>query len=118
MTIRIKRIYDIPSEYDGKRILIDRLWPRGVSKVKAQLDMWLKDVAPSTELRTWYGHALDKQEAFRNLYEQELTIDSTRSNAVKLLKTMAEEGDITLIYGSKDTVCNNASILLNWLINA
>ena len=115
MTIRIKRIYDMPSEDDGKRILIDRLWPRGVSKVKAQLDMWLKDVAPSTELRTWYGHSPEKREEFRNLYEQELSVDSIRSDAVKLLRKMEEEGDITLLYAAKDTMYNNASILFNWL---
>jgi len=115
MTIIIKRIYDVPSEDDGKRILIDRLWPRGISKANAQLDMWLKEVAPSTELRKWYGHSPEKQEAFRNLYEQELSTDSIRSDAVKLLRRMSEEGNITLLYGAKDTVYNNASILFNWL---
>ena len=105
----------MPSEDDGKRVLIDRLWPRGISKVKAKLDMWLKDVAPSTELRKWYNHSPEKQQAFRNLYELELSVDSNRSDAAKLLKRMAEEGDITLLYGSKDTVYNNALILLNWI---
>lgn len=115
MTIRIKRIYDMPSEDDGKRVLIDRLWPRGISKATAKLDMWLKEVAPSTELRTWYGHSPEKQEEFRNLYERELSLDSIRNAAVKLLRKMAEEGDITLLYSAKDTVYNNASILFNWL---
>ena len=90
MTIRIKRIYDMPSEDDGKRVLIDRLWPRGISKANAQLNMWLKEVAPSTELRTWYRHSPERQEEFRNLYEQELSLDSTRSDAVKILRKMAK----------------------------
>jgi len=115
MTIRIKRIYDVPSEDDGKRVLIDCLWPRGISKAKAHLDMWLKEVAPSTELRKWYNHSPEKQEAFCNLYEQELSTDPIRIDAVKVLRRMAEEGDITLLYESKDTVYNNASILFNWL---
>ena len=81
----------MPSEDDGKRVLIDRLWPRGISKANAQLDMWLKEVAPSTELRTWYSHSPEKQEEFRNLYEQELSLDSIRSDAVKLLKRWQEK---------------------------
>ncbi|MPQ31944.1 DUF488 family protein [Clostridium estertheticum] len=89
MTIRIKRIYDMPSEGDGKRVLIDRIWTRGISKAIAQLDMWLKEVAPSTELRSWYVHSPKKQEEFRNLYEQELSPDSKIIYAVKLLKKMA-----------------------------
>lgn len=117
MTIRIKRIYDMPSDDDGKRILIDRLWPRGISKANAKLYMWLKEVAPSTELRKWYGHSPEKQEEFRNLYEQELSVNAIRSDAVTLLRRMDQEGDITLLYSSKDTVDNNALILFNWLKN-
>jgi len=98
----------MPSNDDGKRILIDRLCPKWISKANAQLDMWLKEVAPSTELRTWYRHSPERQEVFRNLYEQELSLDSIRSDVVKLLKRMSEESNITLLYSSNDKVYNNA----------
>ncbi len=115
--IKIKRIYDVPSEDDGKRILIDRLWPRGISKEKAQIDIWLKDAAPSTELRKWYGHSPEKHEEFSNLYEKELSTSPVCINAVKLLKKIAEKENLTLLYAAKDEVHNHAIVLLNWILN-
>lgn len=115
MTIRIKRIYDLPSEEDGKRILVDRLWPRGISKEKANIDLWLKEVAPTHELRKLYGHNMDKHEEFSALYEHELEVDSVHIDAVKLLKSMAEKDDLTLLYAAKNTEYNHAAVLLNWI---
>lgn len=116
MPIKIKRIYDEPSENDGKRILVDRLWPRGVSKEKAKIDIWLKDAAPSPELRKWYGHKIENHEEFCNLYKLELSTDSVKIDAVKLLREMSQEEDITLLYGAKDQNYNHAAVLLNYII--
>lgn len=115
MAIKIKRIYDLPSKEDGKRILIDRLWPRGMTKEKANIDLWLKDIAPSNELRKMYAHSIEKHEEFTKLYEGELAIDSKHIEAVKLLKSMALNEDLTLLYAAKSTIYNHAVVLLNWL---
>lgn len=115
MAIKIKRIYELPAEEDGKRILVDRLWPRGISKEKAGIDLWLKDVAPSPELRKLYAHSMDKHEEFRSLYEHELEVDLVHKDAVKLLKSIAEKDDVTLLYAAKSTIYNHAAVLLNWL---
>lgn len=117
MGIKIKRIYDMPSIDDGKRILIDRLWPRGVSKERAMVDIWLKDAAPSSELRKWYGHSPARHEEFRKLYEAELLSDSVHGEAVEFLRSMSLEGEITLLYAAKDKVYNHAVILLDWIRN-
>lgn len=117
MSIKIKRIYDIPTEEDGKRVLVDRLWPRGISKEKAKVGIWLKGAAPSTELRKWYGHSPEKHEEFSRLYEQELSSKSACIDAVNLLRNIAEDGDLTLLYAAKDTVYNHAAVLINWLLS-
>lgn len=117
MNIKIKRIYDIPSEDDGIRILVDRLWPRGVSKEKAHIHIWLKDAAPSPELRKWYGHSKDKHEEFRNLYEKELSANPSCIDAVNSIKNIAAKEAVTLLYAAKDPVYNHAVILLNWIIS-
>lgn len=113
--LRIKRIYDPPSEEDGKRILVDRLWPRGVSREKAKVDIWLKEIAPSQELRKWYCHIPEKHEEFRNLYELELSNDSVHTNAVELVKNTLSQENITLLYAAKSPVFNHAIILYNFL---
>src|SRR5262252_5027164 len=99
MDIQIKRVYDEPSEDDGKRILIDRLWPRGLSKGKAKVDLWLKDIAPSTPLRQWFGHDPGKWQEFTRLYKAAL-----RNNhvAVSQLREYIAQGKATLVYGAKD----------------
>ena len=107
--IQIKRIYEPVEKNDGFRILVDRLWPRGISKEKANIDLWLKEIAPSNELRVWFGHDPKKWEEFRHRYKKELQtkkefMDQIR-NAEKKLKT------VTLLYGAKDTEHNQANVL-------
>src|SRR5438132_96134 len=112
MTIQIKRVYDEPDETDGKRILIDRLWPRGLRKEKAKVDMWLKDIAPSTELRRWFGHDPDRWDEFRRRYKEELR---NNNEAVSQLRNYIRMGKVTLVFGAKDTKHNDAVVLQEFL---
>jgi uncharacterized protein YeaO (DUF488 family) len=98
MQIRIKRVYEQPDKEDGTRILVDRLWPRGLMKEKAKVDLWLKEVAPSTELRKWFGHDPDKWAEFQTRYRAELRKNGEQ---VSLLQREAEKGTVTLLYGAK-----------------
>ena len=107
MTVNLKRAYDPPARTDGKRILIDRLWPRGVSKARARIDLWLKDVAPSTELRKWFGHDPEKWPDFRKRYRAELK----GNPALAELKALARQGSITLVYSARDELHNDAVVL-------
>ena len=107
-TIQIKRVYDAPSENDGYRILIDRIWPRGVSKEDAKLDDWNKDLAPSTELRKWFDHDPDKFDDFSEKYKKEL--ENNKEDLNKLSKKAKDE-TVTLVYGAKDTAHNQAVVL-------
>ena len=113
MHVRIKRVYEQPDKVDGTRILVDRLWPRGLSKEKARVDLWLKDVAPSTELRKWFGHDPDKWPEFQTRYRAEL-----RSNEEQLLllKQEAAKGTVTLVYGARDEKHNEAVVLQKLLV--
>jgi uncharacterized protein YeaO (DUF488 family) len=108
MKIKIKRVYEKPDKDDGIRILVDRLWPRGLTKEKAGVDLWLKDIAPSTELRKWFGHDPEKWEEFRKRYHHELKWDEEQ---VSLLKDQMKKGMVTLVYGAKDEKHNQAVIL-------
>ena len=108
MTVRTKRIYDEPTEADGTRVLVDRLWPRGVSKADADLDAWLREVAPSDELRGWFDHDPEKWSAFTDRYEAEL---AERPEALEGLLETAREGTLTLLYAASDTDHNNAVAL-------
>lgn len=112
MKLQIKRVYDEPSPVDGTRILVDRLWPRGLSKERAHVDVWLKDVAPSNDLRKWFGHDPAKWKEFQQRYRLEL-----RHNAAVLeeLKKLVSKGPATLLYGAKDEQHNEAVVLLNQL---
>lgn len=112
MKVRLRRIYDDPSPEDGTRILVDRVWPRGLTKEAANLDEWLKDVAPSTELRKWYGHAPEKFDEFRTRYLDELT-DDTRRAAYDRLR--AHEGTITLLTSTRDIDHSHAAVLADLL---
>jgi len=112
MNIKIKRVYERPSEEDGMRILVDRLWPRGLTKAKASVDLWLKDIAPSTELRKWFGHDPGKWTEFKTRYRAELKKNGDR---VALLKSKVQEGKVTLIYGAKDEEHNEAVVLQAFL---
>lgn len=111
--INVKRIYEPASTDDGFRVLVDRLWPRGVSKEKAKLDLWLKDIAPSTKLRQWFGHDPAKWDEFEKRYFAELDADST---AIAELRELVDAHDIvTLLFGARDETHNNAVALKKYL---
>lgn len=105
---KLKRAYEKPAKDDGFRVLVERLWPRGVTKQKAALDEWLKDVAPSPELRKWFGHEPAKWEEFRRRYRDEL---KQHADQVKELTQRGQKGDVTLVYGAKDQEHNAAVVL-------
>ena len=106
--LKIKRIYDPVSSDDGKRILVDRLWPRGMKKEKAQLDGWLKDIAPSDDLRKWFSHDPGKWPEFKKRYRAEL---KTQSAALEKLRKDAKDKAVTLLYAARDPEHNNAIFL-------
>lgn len=115
MTIKLKRAYDPAHESDGKRILVDRLWPRGVSKEKAQLDKWMKEVAPSTELRQWFNHDPDKFEDFEKKYRQELQTGEQKASYDRLKEIQKEHDRITLVFGAKEEEYNHPQVLKEML---
>src|SRR5512143_996523 len=110
--IQIKRVYDAPSRGDGKRILVDRLWPRGVKKDEARIDAWMKDVAPSGDLRTWFNHDPEKWGEFKRRFFAEL---KNKKDLVGQLAGMARKGRVTLLFGSKEERFNNAVALKEYL---
>lgn len=112
MTIRIKRIYAGAARGDGHRVLVDRLWPRGISKQDARLDDWLRDVAPSDSLRKWFAHDPAKWGEFRDRYRREL---SGREEPVAKLVEIAKQGPLTLVYGARDEEHNQAVVLREYL---
>jgi len=107
--IKIKRVYDRPTSDDGIRILVDRLWPRGISKDKAKADMWLRDIAPSSQLRKWFAHDQRKWEAFERKYEEELGNKRELLHRIKQIEK--EKGIVTLLYSARDEEHNNAVVL-------
>lgn len=111
----MKRVYDKPSTKDGFRILVDQLWPRGVKKKTAALDLWCKDIAPSSDLRKWFGHNPAKWDEFKRRYFKEL--DANRE-AVSLLIEKADRGPITLLFAAKDELFNNAAALMEYIKKA
>jgi uncharacterized protein YeaO (DUF488 family) len=110
--LAVKRIYDAPAPDDGFRVLVDRLWPRGVSREKAALDLWLKDLAPSPNLRTWFGHDPTKFEEFRVRYAEELRANPAVGELQRLLH---ENSRVTLLYAARDPRCNHALVLRDYL---
>ena len=108
MIIKLKRVYEKPKPADGTRILVDRLWPRGLSKLRAKLDLWLKEIAPSTELRKWFGHDAKKWRDFRRRYESEL---KRHAEQLALIKSKARQGAVTLLYAARDQEHNEAVVL-------
>ncbi|HSR63203.1 MAG TPA: DUF488 family protein [Gammaproteobacteria bacterium] len=112
MKFTVKRVYNKPAKKDGLRILVDRLWPRGLSKEKARIDYWPKDIAPSNELRKWYGHDPDKWKEFRQRYFREL--DENAGAVSELLETIGNK-PATLVFGSKEVEFNNAVALKEYL---
>jgi uncharacterized protein YeaO (DUF488 family) len=112
--VRVRRIYDKTEPDDGLRVLVDRVWPRGLSKDRAYLDEWTRDLAPSTELRKWYGHDPEKFDQFRSQYRRELE-DPTRRAALKHLRTLLEDHPLTLLTATTDVKHSNATVLAELL---
>lgn len=112
--IRLERAFDEPSSGGGPRFLVDRIWPRGVSKEELDLEAWARDVAPSDELREWFGHDAERWEGFRERYADEL--EEKPESWRPLLEALAEHGRITLVYGAKDREHNNAVALREFLL--
>ena len=110
--IRIKRAYERRARGDGRRILVERLWPRGMTKEALKADTWLKHVAPSMELRKWFGHRPERWEEFARRYRKELT---TNASAWKPLLDAESRGPVTLLYSARDTLHNGAIVLLDYL---
>jgi uncharacterized protein YeaO (DUF488 family) len=111
-TIRLKRAYEEPSKDDGTRILVERLWPRGLSKDRAAIDLWLKEVAPSADLRKWYGHDPAKWEEFRRRYRAEL---DAKRKVLDDLKRRLKEGPVTFVFAARDEAHNSALLLREYL---
>lgn len=112
--VRAARVYDAPGPEDGTRVLVDRLWPRGLSKDKAHVDLWLKDIAPSKELRGWYGHDPAKHEEFVRRYRAELAQDDHAEASAKLCSLLAG-GPVTLLTATKDLSLSQATVLADEL---
>lgn len=116
MDIRLKRAYEAPAHSDGPRVLVDRIWPRGVAKEDADIAHWLKGLAPSTELRKWFGHDSDKWSKFRERYLKELQSDDALEE-LSILKSLLEDHErITLVFSAKDTDYNNAVALRDFIL--
>ena len=111
--VRLKRVYQPRSPDDGTRVLVDRLWPRGVSKAEAAIDEWLKGIAPSTELRQWFGHDPERWEVFRQRFLKEL---AQHPDEVARLREFARKGRLTLVYAAHDEIHNNAVVLREVLL--
>lgn len=112
MTVRIKRIYDTPADEDGYRVLVDRIWPRGLPKAEARIDRWLKEIAPSTELRRWFGHDPNRWDEFRSRYRGELEESSA---LVQELVEKAQNTPVTLLFSARDQQHNQAVVLCEWI---
>jgi uncharacterized protein YeaO (DUF488 family) len=111
--LRLKRAYEPPQRKDGRRILVDRLWPRGVSKAEAGIDEWLKELAPSTDLRKWFGHDPDRWDEFRRRYAEEI---KAHADLLAHLRDLARRGTVTLVYSARDTLHNDAVVLREVLL--
>ncbi len=112
--IALKRVYEEAAPEDGQRVLVERLWPRGLSKERAHIDLWLKEVAPSHELRKWFGHDPQKFAEFRRRYETELQRTEVQQ-ALSKLREMAQQRPVTLLFSAHDTEHNNAVVLRDLL---
>jgi uncharacterized protein YeaO (DUF488 family) len=106
--LRTKRVYEPPSAADGYRVLIDRLWPRGLSKEKARIDEWARELAPSDELRRWFGHRPERFEQFKRRYTEELR---NHAEAISMLRRRARTGTVTIVYAARDREHSNAAVL-------
>ncbi|MGH2644195.1 MAG: DUF488 domain-containing protein [Chitinophagaceae bacterium] len=112
MEIKLKRVYEAPEKSDGYRILVDRIWPRGMTKEKASVDLWLKEIGPSNDLRKWFGHDPEKWVEFKNRYMKELETDKEE---IATLKQHISKGALTLVYSAKDEAHNQAVVIKEYL---
>jgi uncharacterized protein YeaO (DUF488 family) len=112
--LKLKRAYEPADSADGERILVERLWPRGVTKEEARLSAWMKDIAPSTALRKWYGHVVARWPEFQRRYEQELQLPE-KQQMLQELADKARTGTVTMVYGARDTEHNGAIVLKEYL---
>ena len=111
-TVKLKRVYEPVAAEDGERVLVDRVWPRGVAKAKLKDALWLKEIAPSTALRQWFGHRAERWEEFRKRYRAEL---DANPEAVAKLRALMKHGPVTLLYGARDTEHNQAVALAEYV---
>lgn len=111
--VRLKRAYEPRADDDGVRVLVDRLWPRGVSKADAAIELWMKEIAPSTQLRKWFGHDPERWDEFRLRYEEELRMND---ELLRQLRSLARKGPVTLVYSAHDEVHNDAAVLRDVLL--
>jgi uncharacterized protein YeaO (DUF488 family) len=116
MDLRIKRIYEAPASEDGYRVLVDRLWPRGLAKEKAAVDRWLRELAPSTGLRQWYGHDPARWDEFRRRYFAELAVAPAAAAVDELRALISAHRPLTLLYSSREETLNNAAALREYLL--
>jgi uncharacterized protein YeaO (DUF488 family) len=115
LSVALKRVYDEPAASDGTRVLVERLWPRGISTERAHIDLWLKDVAPSTELRKWFHHDPQKFPEFRRRYTAELKSEAAQEALTKL-REIAKQGQLTLVFAAHDAEYSNAVVLHDLLL--
>jgi len=107
VALKIKRVYDPPEKADGTRIIVDRLWPRGLAKEKARIDEWLKEIAPSDELRKWFGHKPERWKEFQKRYREELRA-AEQQEQLRHLRTLMRKSTATLLFAAKDSEHNNS----------
>ena len=115
MSLRVRRAYDAPTPDDGCRVLVDRLWPRGLKREVAGIDHWLRELAPSNELRKWFAHDPARWDEFRQRYADELRSPTAAAALAELRGLIAAHSVVTLLYAARDTTCNNAEALRLWL---
>jgi uncharacterized protein YeaO (DUF488 family) len=117
-TVRVKRVYAAPSTDDGVRVLVDKLWPRGLTKARAAVDLWLKDIGPSLALRKWFNRDPSRWAEFKQRYAEELDALASKSAAVAALMGAARRGKVTLLFGARDEQHNTAVALHHYLTRA
>lgn len=115
--LRIKRVYAAAEESDGYRILTDKLWPRGMTKDKAAINKWAKEITPTNSLRQWFGHKRENFQTFTDQYIAELNANPAAPAFAKLCIELLQRQNVTLLYGAKDEECNHAIVLRNWILN-
>jgi uncharacterized protein YeaO (DUF488 family) len=115
MSLKIKRIYDEANSTDGYRVLVDRLWPRGITKEKAKIDYWAKEITPSTEIRKNFKHEAERFEDFRNAYHYELNSNSHAKEFLALMNEKLKMANVTLLYAAKDDKINHVVVLKDWI---